>query len=49
MSEKRYQVKVIDDAGLQQGEAMILTDKQVDELCLELPDGWGAETVEVKP
>jgi hypothetical protein len=43
--EKLVQVKVIDDAGLQQGEAVMLTDGQIDELAAQLPEGWSTEEV----
>jgi hypothetical protein len=43
--ETTYQVKVLDDNGTQQGEAILLTDAQLDELEAALPDGWVAEYI----
>jgi hypothetical protein len=45
MSEKLFQVKVLDENGVLQGEAQMLTEKQLDELEGGLLEGWKAEYV----
>ena len=37
--EELHQVKVLNDVDQQQGEAFMATDKQIDELVAQLPDG----------
>ena len=41
--EKLVQVKVLDDAGLQQGEAMMMTEAAIVDLVDQLPIGWSTE------
>lgn len=43
--EKKRQVAVLDDNGVQQGEKMMLTDDEVDNLIDQLPEGWTTEEV----
>jgi len=43
--EKLIQVCVLDDAGNQHGEKMMLTDSQINELVDQLPEGWTTEEV----
>jgi hypothetical protein len=43
--EPLIQVAVLDDGGFQQGEHMMLTETQIDELVDQLPEGWTTEEV----
>ncbi len=43
--EKMIQVKTLDENGIQQGEAVMLTETQADEYFNALPDGWTVEEV----
>ena len=43
MGPQRFQVKVLDENGVQQGPAKMMTEQELDDL--DLPEGWEAEYV----
>jgi hypothetical protein len=45
MGPKIYQVKVLDENGVQQGDAKMMTEEELDDLEAGLPEDWTTEYV----